>query len=231
METVLITGSNRGIGLEFVKQFLAKEKRVIACCRRFKQAMDLQDLAKNNNLLSIYELDVCDETQIAKVAKELSPKPIDILINNAGIYGERRVELGNIERSNFLKVMDVNCLGTLKVAEAFAPHVGKSQRKIMVTISSQMGSITDNSSGGSYAYRASKAALNAVMRSFALDVQNIGIKAMTLHPGWVKTDMGGHNALISAKQSVTGMIEQIDRYGADDHAEVFRRFDGKTIQW
>lgn len=228
---MLVTGANRGIGLEFTKQYLNLKKRVIACCRDLSKAVELTELASNSDLLSIHEIDIRDQSKIDYLAKTLSSQTIDYLINNAGIYGERKVGLGSIDRKNFLDVMDVNCLGTLKVSEAFFEHISKSEKKIVVTISSQMGSITDNDSGGAYAYRASKAALNAVMRSFALDVQSYGINALTLHPGWVQTDMGGGNAFISPKESVSGMIAQIEKFGDKDLSQVFRRFDGKTVMW
>ena len=231
METALITGANRGIGLEFVRHFLDQKKRVFACCRDLDTATDLTAMANDNDLISLHELDVTDQSQIDGLAKDLSSQSLDYLINNAGVYGERKVELGSIERKNFLEVMEVNCLGTLKVSEAFLEQVGRSNKKIVATISSQMGSITDNNSGGAYAYRASKAALNAVMRSFALDAESYGIHVLTLHPGWVKTDMGGRHAFVSTRQSVAGMVEQIEKYGTKDQGEVFRRFDGKTIMW
>ena len=231
METVLVTGANRGIGLEFVRQFTNLKKQVVACCRNVEQAKELNEFAQKNDSVSVYELDVTKQAQIDKLSKELSSQPIDYLINNAGIYGSRKVTLGSLDPENFLNVMEVNCLATLKVSEAFLDQLAKSQKKMLVTISSQMGSITDNDSGGSYAYRASKAALNAVMRSFAIDTSHLGVNVMTLHPGWVKTDMGGGNAFISTTESVLGMIEQIEKHGKNDHAQIFRRFDGKTIGW
>ncbi len=232
MKTILITGANRGLGLEFVKQLSASGMRVFACCRSPENATELQALAKQFDTISIYQLDVTQQAQVDHLTKELVNQPIDWLINNAGISGQSGVTIGNIDRDNFLSVMDTNCLSVVKVSEAFLLQLSKSEDKLIIVVSSRMASITDNSRGKSYAYRSSKAALNCVMRSFAIDVEEQGIKVILLHPGWVKTNMGGEDALTDTVTSVKGMLQQIDKHKAHSHAEVLRRFDGSDpIPW
>lgn len=225
-KTALITGANRGLGLEFVSALKERGYHVIACCRHPLQASPLKGLADE-----ILPLDMTKDEDINNLVKALKDRPIDLLLNNAGITGENGVTLNNVKRDNFLQVLDVNCVGTIKLCDALLPNIKASQEKSILVISSQMGSISDNTSGRSYAYRASKAALNCVMRSFAIDVQEFGIKVMLLHPGWVKTDMGGPNALVDIQSSVRGMLKQVDEHLANSHAEILRRFDGGTIGW
>lgn len=223
---ILITGCSRGIGLEFVRQYLSKGDTVYASCREPDAANNLLQLRDcYPERLFIEKLDACDDGSIEQLAQKLSKVPIDILINNAATAGQSGVTIGNIDRSNFIKVFETNCLGVLKISEAFLPHLRRSDKKIITVISSRMGSISDNTSGRSYAYRSSKTALNAVMRSFAIDTQAIGIKVLLLHPGWVQTRMGGEKALVSPGESVSLMIEKIQHLGPTAHAEVMHRFD------
>jgi len=230
MKTALVTGANRGIGLEFVKQLSASGMQVIACCRHPDSAVELQALAQQD-IISVQPLDVTQQPQIDYLAKTLADQPIDLLINNAGISGTHNVTIANIDRDNFLSLMNTNCLGVVKTSEALLPQLKVSQDKLIVVIGSGMGSIGDNERGKSYAYRASKAAVHCVMRSFAIDVKEQGVKVLLIHPGWVKTEMGGDDALLSAQDSVSGMLQQIALHKADSHAEVLRRFDGGTIEW
>ncbi len=226
MKTCLITGANKGIGLEFARQLKAKGFEVIGCCRDLSKAEALQAIADKT-----YLLDVTKDAEITELSQILKDKPIDLLINNAGISGISGVTIGNVDRVNFLSVLDVNCLSVIKVSEALLPNIQRSLDKNILVISSQMGSISDNNSGRSYAYRASKAALNAAMRSFAIDVEPLGVHVMLMHPGWVKTDMGGSEALVSVSDSVAGMLAEAERHFPNSHAEVIRRFDGGTVSW
>lgn len=230
-KTILITGANRGLGLEFTRQLSLQDVQIIACCREPEQAKELIQLAKNNNHISIHQLDVTNDEAIQSLAQELGDRPLDWIIHNAGISGEKGVTTGNIDRKNFLHVMNVNCLSPLKISDILLKNVSKSQDKLIVCISSKMGSIADNSSGRSYAYRSSKAALNCAMRSFALDVQPLGINVILLHPGWVKTAMGGPDALTDAKTSITSMLEQIEKRKKESHAQALYAFDGQKIDW
>ena len=189
--TVLITGTNRGIGLEFVKQYAPDGWNVIACCRDPQSATALQSLASTHHNVQIIALDVADFTQIDAVALQLKDRKIDVLINNAGVYPES--SLGDVDFNDWATAFKINSMAPLKMAEAFMPHVTASQLKKIATLSSKMGSIDDNTSGGSYIYRTTKTALNMVMKSLSIDLKPYGIAVLTLHPGWVLTDMGGPN--------------------------------------
>lgn len=229
MKTVLITGSSRGLGLEFARQLSVQGMQVIATCRHPQQAEALKQLAKNRKNLSIAKLDISDDQSILLLARELAGLSLDWIINNAGISGDQGVTVGNIDRVNFLKVFNVNCLSALKVSEAFLPQLEKGQDKLIINLSSILSSISANQRGRSYAYRSSKAALNCAMRSFALDVADLGIKVMLLHPGWVKTDLGGPGGEIDAQTSVAAMLKVVEMYKDTSHADVLRSYDGSTI--
>lgn len=222
----LVTGANKGIGLEFVRQLKDKDYYVVGCCRNPVNATLLREFADE-----VIQLDITKDDNIAQLTKTLKNKPIDLLVNNAGTSGAPGVSTGHIERDNFLNVLNINCVGTVKLSDALLPNLQVGQDKSIIVISSRMGSISDNEQGRSYAYRASKAALNCVMRSFAIDVKPMGIHVMLLHPGWVKTDMGGKNALVDVQASVAGMLKQAEQYMPESHAQELRRFDGGTIGW
>lgn len=226
MKTTLITGANRGLGLEFARQLKELDYYVIGCCRDPSKADELNKLADR-----VLPLDVTSDQSISLLRKTLSDIPIDLLINNAGINGEPGVTVGNIERDNFIDVINVNCISVLKISDALLVNVQHSRDKNILVISSQMGSIADNSTGRSYAYRASKAALNCAMRSFAIDVEASGVHVMLMHPGWVNTDMGGTNAPIDAPTSVAGMLKVVTKKMAESHGDLLHRFDGGTVEW
>jgi NAD(P)-dependent dehydrogenase (short-subunit alcohol dehydrogenase family) len=231
MKTILITGSNRGLGFEFVKQLSQGKTNIIATCRNPTQATELSQLAYSRPNISIVQLDVTKDEELNSLKEKLSQFSLDWIINNAGIGGESGVTVGNIDRKNFLKVMDVNCLGPLKVSDTFLPLLLKGKDKLIVNISSRMGSIADNDRGRSYAYRASKAALNCVMRSFALDVAKEGVKVMLLHPGWVQTDLGGMQADMVPESSIAAMLDVIAQHHSESHAETLRSYNGDIIPW
>lgn len=226
MKTVLITGANRGIGLEFVRQLKESGYHVIGTCRHPEVATELRMLADE-----IFQLDVTNDNDIANLKLTLSDRPIDLLINNAGISGEQGVTIGNVERFNFMNVLNTNCISVVKLSDALLSNIEASKNKSILIISSRMGSISDNERGRSYAYRASKAALNCVMRSFAIDVKEKGVRVMLIHPGWVKTAMGGADALVDVQTSVAGMLAQAKQHFSESHAEELRRFDGEVIAW
>lgn len=231
MKTILITGANRGIGLAFVKQLCTEKNYIIATCRTPDEAQELQELANQHQNIVIKKLDVNDDESINKLASSLEDTSIDWLINNAGISGESGVTVGNIARQNFLKVLETNAVSPIKLTDALLDNLSKSQDKLVVCISSRMGSISDNQRGKSYAYRTSKAALNCVMRSFALDVADQGIHVLLLHPGWVQTRMGGDDGALSTDESVRRMLGIIDKHKHDAHAETLFSHDGSTIDW
>ena len=221
MPTVLITGASRGIGREFARQYEAGGWRVIATCR---------DPSKYDLEGEVYRLDVTDPDSVAALHRELKGEAIDLLINNAGIYGPRGLEFGSLDYGVWEEVLRTNVLGPMRVAEAIANQVAASEKKKMVFISSKVGSITDNSSGGSYIYRSSKTALNMAVKSLSLDLSGKGVICLLLHPGWVQTGMGGASALIDAATSVAGMRAVIDRAGAADSGRFFN-YDGNELPW
>src|SRR6476660_208358 len=176
MPSTLITGANRGIGLEFARQYFADGWQVYAACRDPSSATELRRLANpSDQKLQIMALDVTDATSIKAAATELDGQAIDLLLNNAGVMGPRGQTIGNIDYDAWAKVLDANTMGPMRVSEAFVDQVARSARKLIVTLTSGMGSLADNTSGGSIAYRSSKAAVNMVMRSLAIDLAPHGI--------------------------------------------------------
>jgi len=229
-ETVLITGSNRGIGLELVHQYAAQGWQVLACCRRPDQATALNRLGEQFPDITIYALDVTQQVQVQKFAVHLQDCPIDILFNNAGIYGPDDAIFGNTDEARWLECLHTNVIAPMKMMEAFSTHVAASKHKLIAAMSSKMGSMADNGSGGSYIYRSSKAALNAVMKSAAIDLAPRGMKVAILHPGWVQTDMGGPNAEITVAESVSRMREILGTITAENSGTFFD-IDGSIIPW
>ncbi|RCU48849.1 SDR family oxidoreductase [Corallincola luteus] len=229
--TIMITGANRGIGLAFVEKYLQQGDQVIACCRHPGEAHQLHSLKRiHKDQLQMHTLDVDAPESIEQLANKLSTARIDILINNAGVYGPKGSVLGEISQNDWQKVFTTNAIAPLLVCQAFQQQVAQSQQKIMVCISSKMGSMADNSSGGSYIYRSSKAALNAVVKSLALDLYNHEIKIVALHPGWVQTEMGGANALISTTKSVDSMVRVIENIDENQIGRMLN-YDGTVIPW
>ena len=226
MPSVLITGANRGIGLEFARQYAAAGWRVFATCRDPARARALKDMTGDVRLCA---LDVGDFVAINVLARELE-EPIDILINNAGTYGPEPQTLESLDYAGWAETFRIDCMAPIRMSQAFLDHVEKSRLKIVVAITSKMGSIADNSSGEAYIYRSSKAALNMAFKSLAVDLAPRGIVAAVIHPGWVKTEMGGPGALISASESVSGMRSLIGRLMPEDSGR-FWSYDGTEIPW
>jgi NAD(P)-dependent dehydrogenase (short-subunit alcohol dehydrogenase family) len=217
----MITGASRGIGNEFARQYAAAGWRVLATCR---------DPAKYEGAGEVHGLDVTSAESVAALSEKLAGEAIDLLINNAGIYGPRAPELGAIEFEAWEEVLRVNLLGPMRVARAFVGQVARSPEKKMVFISSKLGSIADNDGGGKYIYRTSKAALNMAVKSLAVDLWNQGITCILFHPGWVRTGMGGPAATIDAQTSVTGMRETIERAYSSDSGGFFN-YEGAKLPW
>lgn len=228
MSTTLITGTNRGIGLEFTKQYAEAGWNVLACCRHPESADKLNALAAQHSNITIYPLDVANFKQVDALAEQLNNVAIDVLINNAGVYPSGG--LSDKEVEDWLNGFKINSIAPLKIATAFTPHIAKSELKKLATLSSKMGSIDDNTSGGSYMYRTTKTAVNMVMKSLSIDLEPSGIAVVTLHPGWVETDMGGSNALINAETSVRGLRKVIDKLSLANTGK-FIAYDGKQIAW
>jgi NAD(P)-dependent dehydrogenase (short-subunit alcohol dehydrogenase family) len=232
MNTTLITGANRGIGLELARQYAADGWRVLACSRHPEKSDGLNDLAAQYpGLVQVHPLDVTDLAQIDALSRTLANESVDLLINNAGVYPDAQFKgFGHTDYAQWMLAFQVNTMAPLKMAEAFVGQVRRSKLKVIATISSMMGSIDDNKSGGSYLYRSSKAAVNMVNRSLALDLKGDGITAVVFNPGWVKTDMGGPNAVISVQESVTGLRKVIGKLMQADSGKFFD-YDGREIAW
>ncbi len=229
-DTILITGANRGLGLTFVEQYAKTGALILACCRSPSEATELQQLAKNHTNIQIHQLDVSSQENIESLANKLN-MPIDILINNAGMLEEKELGLGNLSQEALLKTFLVNSIAPIKITEAFTQHLAKSHRKLLVNISSSMGSISENLSGSYYSYRASKAALNMLMKSAGIDLAPQGIKVLLLHPGWVKTRMGGEQAAIEPSESIAGMCKVIENYNPAPGEVRFYRYNGEIVSW
>ncbi len=226
MPTLLITGANRGIGLELTKRYAAEGWTVIATCREPQSATALKALRG----VTVEALEVTDYAAVDALAAKYSGTAIDLLLNNAGIYGNRDGALTVSDFDTYLEVLRVNSVAPMKLALAFLPHLKATKGGAKIaTISSRMGSISETR-GGSYAYRASKAAINAGMRNLALDLKSSGISCITLHPGWVKTDMGGAGADIDVATSATGLKTVIDGLTLKDTGK-FYNYDGGEIPW
>jgi NAD(P)-dependent dehydrogenase (short-subunit alcohol dehydrogenase family) len=231
MATILITGASRGLGLEFTRQYLAEGWTVIAACRNPGAARGLQDLeAKSNGALTVVELEVTDGASVKRAAGRLQGRAIDVLVNGAGIYGGGGQKLGSLDYEDWRQVLEVNLLGPARVCEAFLDGVERSDRRLIVTITSGMGSLADNTSGGSILYRTSKAAVNMLMRTSAIDLKARGITCIVVNPGWVKTDMGGPNAKLSPEESIHAMRRLIAKLGPGDSGK-FYNYDGREYPW
>ncbi|MBL8666661.1 MAG: SDR family oxidoreductase [Rhodospirillales bacterium] len=227
MPTCLITGASRGIGLEFAKQYAADGWSVVATCRRPGEATALTALEGD---VRVEALDVTDFARIEALGRRLASVPVDLLINNAGIFGPRVTRYDSVDYAAWPEVVRVNIMAPLKVSAVFVPNVARSSLRTIVGISSLMGSIGDNTSGGSYIYRSSKAGLHAVMRSLALDLRKKQIVVCLLNPGWVRTDMGGSAAMLDSFESVAGLRDVIGRLTLRESGRFFN-YDGGELPW
>lgn len=227
---VVITGANRGLGLEFCRQYLDGGAKVYACSRSPEKAAALLELKQSyGEALEIVPLDVSNPIMLANLSYVIE-EPIDILINNAGIYGPKGLAFGEYKADDWAEVLKINTIAPMMIAQTLAEKVAASNEKKIVLISSKMGSIADNQKGGSYIYRSSKAAINAVGKTLAIDLADQGVKVAIVHPGWVQTDMGGPSGLIDAKTSITGLCEVIENLN-DRNSGGFFNYDGTQIPW
>ena len=221
---VLVTGANRGIGLELCRQLVAARARVIATVRRPEAAQELATLP-----VSIEALDVSDPESVEALAERLDEVELDVLVNNAGMGGVGD-GIQDLDFENMQEAFAVNSLGPLRVTQALLPHLLRGQRRTVVHISSNMGSLTNNLQGGCYAYRASKTALNMLNRCLALELAGKGFTCTVLHPGWVQTDMGGEGAPVPVVESVRGLLRVIVNLTPEDNGR-FLDFEGKELPW
>ncbi len=222
--TWLITGASRGIGLELTRQVQFRGNTVIATCRDPKSNRELRDLD-----IAVKKLDVLDGASVQALADSLIETPIDVLVNNAGIGGGR-ARLTELDYGKMNECFATNTLGPLRVTAALLPNLRAGERRLVANVTSRMGSIADNTSGGSYAYRTSKAALNMANRSMAHELGADGITCVVFHPGWVQTDMGGANAPLSVENSVQGLLEVMDGLSTADSGR-FLNYNGEEIPW
>ena len=222
--TVLVTGAGRGLGLEFARQYAADGWRVIACCRSPKDAPELKKIK-----VEAHALDVASHDSIQHLAKALNGMPIDVLINNAGIHGDRR-PFGETDAELWKQIFAVNTIAPVQVLAALLENVAASAQKKVANISSRVGSIGDNPTGGSYAYRSSKTALNMAMVNAAHELKNRGITILLIHPGWVQTDMGGPSAPVTIEQSIAGVRRIIDKATPAESGH-FYDYTGRQIPW
>ena len=236
MATVLISGANRGLGLEFVRQYAELGWQVLACCRTASDALTL--VAAEHPDISVHVLDVSDAASVAALAAAVGDQPIDVLINNAGTYGRLSFSDGGIEHQafgdsdfdNWEQVFRVNVFGPMRLSEALVDNVAASEQKKIVTLSSMLGSMGLNDIGGMYAYRTSKAAVNMLMHSMGIDLRKRGVLAVAVHPGWARTDMGGANAEVDPVDSVAGLIGVIDRLDQSDLGQL-TAYDGSVLPY
>jgi NAD(P)-dependent dehydrogenase (short-subunit alcohol dehydrogenase family) len=230
--TVLVTGANRGIGLEFARQYGDDGWRVLACCREPARAKELQEIvgAHEDRVVAL-ALDVADAHSRSTLARKLGDEPIDLLIHNAGIYGPNGVRFGHgTDEQAWIEVFRVNTMAPLKLTELLVDNVAASKRRVIAAMSSGMGSIADNTSGSAYLYRSSKSALNAVARSLSIDLAAKKIKVVALCPGWVQTDMGGTKAPLPVARSVAGLRRVLDELKSADSGS-FIRYNGERVPW
>ena len=224
MATIMITGASRGLGLEFARQFYSEECRVIATCRNPKKANELNSIGD----IDVHSLDVTDDKSVANLADKLRGENIDILINNAGVIGQRD-GFGRLDYDIWAETMDTNVFGPMRVAEAFRDNVMNSEKKQMIFITSRMGSITE-AVPNAYVYRSSKAALNMAVKCLSAELEQQGLIAVLFHPGHVQTDMGGQAAPVMPHTSIEGMKNQIVALTRDDNGR-FLSYDGHQIPW
>jgi NAD(P)-dependent dehydrogenase (short-subunit alcohol dehydrogenase family) len=229
MTTVLITGANRGIGLELCQQYFTNGDRVYACCRKPQAASELTALANaSDGRVSIHTMDVSSENSVKACAEELSKISIDVLINNAGVYGGEHQTIGDANLDDWLMTLQINTIGPFRVAESFQQHLKSANNPKMLTVSSLVGASTF--SMPIYAYSSSKAAVNKVMQILASEWQQHGISVSLILPGWVKTDMGGPDATITPQESVKGIRQVIKKMDMTNTGSFFK-WNGEIHPW
>ncbi len=225
--TYLITGASRGIGLEFARVLSARGDRVIAAVRDPAGAKALAALGSNVRLI---QLDVADALSIASLPERIGPAPIDVLINNAGVASRASKSIAQLEAAELAQVLMINSIAPMLVVRSVLPNLRSGKRRTIIQITSQLGSIANNDGGSSYGYRASKAALNQLNRSLANELRSEAFACLAIHPGWVKTDMGGPGADLTVQQSVAHMLRVIDA-ATPARSGAFLNYDGAPLPW
>lgn len=222
--TVLITGANRGLGLEFARQYREAGWQVIGTARKPGDAEELEALD-----VQVVQLDVADQESVERMAAELEGRPIDLLINNAGIF-PRVGKIEEIDFHDYIRTLSVNTVGPVRVTRALLPNLRQGNLKIVAGLSSNLGSIAENERGNFYGYRESKAALNMFTKTLAAELGPEGFICVVLTPGWVQTDMGGPNATLVPAESIAGMKAVLDKLTPADNG-TFWSYDGSQMPW
>lgn len=224
--TYLVTGANRGLGLEFARALSGRGEghEVIGTARRPREATDLAKFAKR-----VVELDVADPASIAGLRERVGETPIDVLINNAGVSSKGR-SVTEVDAAELAHAFAVNASAAVLVVRALLPNLRAGKRKLIVNITSQLGSIANNSGGSTYGYRASKAALNMFTVCMSNELKGEGFTVVAVHPGWVRTDMGGRNATLSVEESVGAMLKTLGALREEDTGR-FLNYDGTGLPW
>ncbi len=246
MKTILVTGTNKGIGLEIVRQYLEEGFKVIATCRNLSKLDNLNELLNSfPDMISVYQMELLDEKSIESFSSKIKNIPIDIFINNAGVtFGySRNTKLSNtgislnklntfgyIQSDNWLPIFKANCIAPLLLTQLLYRNFLLGNEKKIVFISSKLASITENTGGSMYMSRSSRSALNQVIKSLSIDLFNQGISVASISPGWVKTDSGGINALIDVHTSVTGIKKIINELRLENTGK-FWDYNGELIPW
>ncbi len=236
MPRVLITGANRGLGLEHTRQYLVKGWDVLACCRTPATATELIDLANEYRALEIHQLDVTNHTEIDECATILAGTKIDVLLNNAGILGAdlsmglQHQTLSDMSYDIWRELLEVNVLSPFKMISAFQEHVASSDMKIIMMMSSDLGSISNNTVGGVHGYRTTKASLNMLTKGLAAELEPLGITIFSMAPGWCKTDMGTELADVEVVDSVAGQQCVISTIQFADSGSWFN-YNGDPVSW
>jgi NAD(P)-dependent dehydrogenase (short-subunit alcohol dehydrogenase family) len=230
MPTALIVGASRGLGLEFVRQYHRAGWHVVAACRDPSTASLLNKVAAPGPGIEVVACDVTDSTSVTTLAQAIAGRAIDHLVFNAGIAGPRDYTPADFDEQAWIDVLRTNTIAPLRFAGNFVDHVQRSEKRLMAFVSSRRGSMAENSWGGHYIYGSSKAALNCVVKSLAIELKPQGITCIVLTPGWVRTDMGGDQAPLTAATSVEGMLAVLDRATLEDTGR-FYQYDGREIPW
>jgi len=236
MPTILITGANKGLGLGFATRYAHDGWRVLAACRRPHAATALNALAQTHDV-QVHALDVTDHPTIDALADTLKAEPIDLLLNNAAVQGGHPQKFGHTDYAAWDLAFQTNVMGVMKMCEAFAPHLERGDKKLIVNVSSRTSSIAnktkadpDNTKGELHQYRSTKTALNMVSRCMAWELQPRGIAVVLLGPGWVRTDLGGPNARLSVDEAIAACVPTINALTMADTGQ-FRGHDGSVVPW
>jgi NAD(P)-dependent dehydrogenase (short-subunit alcohol dehydrogenase family) len=231
MATVLITGANRGIGLELTRRYAEAGHRVLACCRAPERAGALNGVAAAHPAIRVCGVEVGNGASVSALKRELGDVPLDILINNAGMAGPppQRQSLAEMDYDGWAETFAVNTMAPLRMLQTFRDNLAAGTRPRVVTITSQMGALALDMAT-MYAYCSSKAAVNKVMRLAAVELKAAGIAVAVIHPGWVRTEMGGPHAQISVEESAAGIVRVIEGLSIENTG-CFMKWNGEPHPW